>query len=181
MCHGNGNQWDYTTSQEVLRLRGTASTVKNKISCAYVEIIKHQQTKNRTNSPLPMAGNSLPLNEHPAACVWKWELVGSTPDTGVAGELLWYLEQEMKLLREQMHKSCSGLAEELHHQSTASKGQVWFAQTKALQQLFRQVMAHKGPSLLCCVWAKSPWGCGAAGRRGALKKSVQRKRQIQEL
>lgn len=57
-------------------MRVTASTVENKISCAYVEIIKHQQANNRTNSPLPVAGSSLLLNEHPAACGWRWELGG---------------------------------------------------------------------------------------------------------
>lgn len=57
-------------------MRGTASTVKNKISCAYVGIIKHQLTNSRTNSPLPVGGSSLPPNEHPAARWWSWELGG---------------------------------------------------------------------------------------------------------
>ena len=75
--------------------------VKNKISYAYVEIIKHQHTNNRTNSAMPMSSGArrhrVSIQLHGGL---RWELGGNccAPDTQVAGRLLQYLEYEMKLL-----------------------------------------------------------------------------------
>lgn len=145
--------------------------VKNKISCAYVEIIKHQQTNNRTNSPLPMAGSSLPLNEHPAACGWRWELGGEHSwHVGVWGALAISGTGDggaVKTDTQELLRACWRAAPPTH----SIQRSTLICTNQRLQQLFRQVIAHKGSSLLC-VWAKSPWVCG--GRRGALQKLVQR-------